>query len=57
MIQTIRLIMLSPYDYIRLNHNSLTSQKKSGHQECDYKGGLVYNICITTSKCHGLTIY
>jgi hypothetical protein len=27
-IQTVHLIVLSPYDYICLNHNSLVSQKK-----------------------------
>jgi len=29
-------------DYTRLNHNSLVSQKKSGHQGRDYKEGLLY---------------
>ncbi len=29
-------------DYTCLNHNSLVSQKNSGHQGCDYKGGLLY---------------
>jgi hypothetical protein len=28
--------------YTCLNHNSLVSQK-SGHQRCDYKGGLLCN--------------
>jgi hypothetical protein len=30
------------YDYTCLNHNSLVSQKKSGHQGHDYKVGLLY---------------
>jgi hypothetical protein len=30
------------YDYTHLNHNSLMSQK-SGHQGCDYKGGV---LCV-----------
>jgi hypothetical protein len=30
-------------DSTRLNHNSLASQKKSGHQGCDYnEGGLLF---------------
>jgi hypothetical protein len=29
-------------DYTHLNHNSLVSQKKSGHQGHDYKRGLLY---------------
>jgi len=29
-------------DYTHLNHNSLMSQKKSGHQRFDYKKGLLY---------------
>jgi hypothetical protein len=29
-------------DYACLNHNSLVSQKKSGHQGHDYKGGSLY---------------
>ncbi len=28
--------------YTSLNHNLLVSQKKSGHQGRDYKGGLLY---------------
>jgi hypothetical protein len=28
--------------YTHLNHNLLVSQKKSGHQGSDYKGGLLY---------------
>jgi hypothetical protein len=30
------------HDYTHLNHNLLLSQKKSGQQGHDYKGGLLY---------------
>jgi hypothetical protein len=29
-------------DYTHLNHNSLVSQKKEGHQGRNFKGGLLY---------------
>ncbi len=42
-------------DYTHLNHSSLMSQNKNGHQGCDYKGGLLYvqsneNLLNLTTK-------
>jgi hypothetical protein len=43
-------------DYTHLNHNSFVSNKKSGHQRWDYKGGLLYLKLVNEFFLHMLRV-